>query len=65
MIIRNRRFSMKATVTFISAITEKSSSTSIFNFEMNIIKLAKRRYSRVRNVIAYAIKITILQSKKN
>ena len=56
---------MKTTITFISAITKKSFFTSIFIFEINIIKLAKRRYLRVRNIIAYAIKIIILQSKKN
>ena len=58
--MKNRRFSMKATVTFISAIMKKSFFTSIFIFETNIIKFAKRRHSRVRNVIIYAIKITIL-----
>ena len=60
MIIKNRRFSIKATVTFISAITKKNFLTSIFIFKMNIIKLAKRKHLCMRNVIAYAIKTTIL-----
>ena len=63
--MKNRRFSMKATVIFISAITKKNSFTSIFISETNIIKLVKRKHSRVCNVIAYIIKTTILQSRKN
>ena len=56
---------MKAIVTFILIITKKNFFTSIFNFKMNIIKLAKRKHSRVRNVIVYIIKTIILQLKKN
>jgi len=56
---------VQTTSTIVFKIVKKEVSILILIIKTSVIKLAKRYYSRVRNVTMYALEITMLNSNKS
>ena len=63
MIWKDRRFSVQATFTAVSVITEKTFSTSMLTIKNNIIKLHQRNHLDSRITTVYAAETAILKPK--